>query len=754
MRSGAPLVAAASLLLAPSLLAPLEAEGIAQITRSRAQREYHASHGRAGLQAANRAQSLRTTFEASGIRVHDPARPDAPELLSLSLTGIGRRDALAVIEPGEVTSSGARVEIRREGLVEWYLNSASGLEQGFTLAERPAGDGPLVLELALRGATATQGGEALSLVSASGRRLHYGGLVAVDAAGLEIVARLSVPDPAHMRIEVEDADAAYPLVIDPLLTNTPDGELDPIAPNSGLSHVTFIGDVNGDGYDDVMAGTHYGYVFLGSAPGIASSGFENAATELRGFAGGGKNMAGAGDVNGDGYDDVLMGFDHGLYGGWAEIWMGSPSGIVTSTHTEIWSGLMNDGYTYGGPTCVAGVGDVNGDGYDDVILTTYRSNVPYTSQAVAAIFHGSAAGISGYIGLPDTLIVFSLGYGLRCAGAGDVNGDGYDDVILGLTGYGDPYGTGPGAAMVFHGSASGIASGDHGDTLLTVEGYSGEFGTSVAGAGDVNGDGFDDVIVSDPYFGGGAAFVYLGSASGIPDSSSYWSPTAIMIEPDLSTLGLGYFASSVAGAGDVNGDGYDDVIVGAPWADAGEEREGAAFVFLGSATGIAAGSSDNAYARLESNQAFAYFGVDVAGGGDVNGDGLADVLIAADLYDVGEAAEGAAFVYLGQADIDGDHAPDSTDNCLSQMNPSQLDADGDGFGNACDADFDQSGVSGISDYGTFRSCYGQAVPASAGPAADPTCAESDMNGDLVVGVADYGLFRGAFGSAPGPGSAR
>ena len=630
---------------------------------------------------------------------------------------------------------------------ERYENAASGLEQGFTFSQKPAGDGPLVVELALRGATASAAAGGVSLASASGRRLHYGGLVAIDSAGREIVARMSAPDPARVRIEVEDGDAAYPLVIDPLLTNTPDSVLDTNYPNNGLGYVTSIGDVNGDGYDDVMAGWHYGYVFLGSASGIPSSGFESAATELRGLAYSGKNMGGAGDVNGDGFDDVIMGF--GFSGtGWAEIWMGSPSGIDTSSHSDIMSGMMNDGYTYGDITSVAGAGDVNGDGYDDVILTSYRSTVPYAAQSVAAIFHGSAAGISGFIGSPNSLIAFARGYGLRCAGAGDVNGDGYDDVILGLTGYGDPYGSGPGAAMVFHGSASGIASGDHGDTLLIIEDYFGEFGTSVAGAGDVNGDGFDDVIVSDPYFGGGAAFVYLGSASGIPDSLSWYSPTAIMLEPDLSTIGSGLFASSVAGAGDVNGDGYDDVIVGAPYADAGQMREGAAFVFLGSATGIAAGTSDSAYARLESNQPSAYLGVDVAGGGDVNGDGLAEVLTAAAAYDAGEPAEGAAFVYLGEADVDGDRAPDATDNCPARKNPTQLDVDADGLGNHCDADFDQNGASGLSDFGTFRGCYGRTVPVSGGPAADPTCAESDMDGNGGVGTSDYGLFRSAFGSPP------
>jgi hypothetical protein len=104
---------------------------------------------------------------------------------------------------------------------------------------------------------------------------------------------------------------------------------------------------------------------------------------------------------------------------------------------------------------------------------------------------------------------------------------------------------------------------------------------------------------------------------------------------------------SVAGAGDVNGDGYADVIVGAYASDAGVTDQGAAFVFLGSAAGIADGDPTTAHAQLESDQAFAYMGRSVAGAGDVNGDGYADVIVGADGYDAGESDEGAAFVFLG-----------------------------------------------------------------------------------------------------------
>jgi hypothetical protein len=105
----------------------------------------------------------------------------------------------------------------------------------------------------------------------------------------------------------------------------------------------------------------------------------------------------------------------------------------------------------------------------------------------------------------------------------------------------------------------------------------------------------------------------------------------------------------VAGAGDVNDDGYSDVIVSAPFYDAGEIDEGAAFVFLGSAAGIADGDPSTAATQLESDQDGARLGYSVAGAGDINGDGYADVIVGANRYDAGETHEGAAFVFLGSA---------------------------------------------------------------------------------------------------------
>jgi hypothetical protein len=238
--------------------------------------------------------------------------------------------------------------------------------------------------------------------------------------------------------------------------------------------------------------------------------------------------------------------------------------------------------------------------------------------------------------------------GISVAGAGDVNGDGFADVIVGASDY-DAGETDEGASFVFLGGPTGIPSGNPSSASARLESNQADayMGWSVAGAGDVDGDGYGDVIVGasdydDVETDEGAAFVFLGSASGIANGNPSTAAAQLEADQDYAWLGV-----SVAGAGDVNGDGYADVIVGASGYDAGKPDEGAAFVFLGSPTGIPSGNPASAAAQLTSSQADASLGMSVAGAGDVNGDGFADVIVGATDYDDSETDEGAAFVFLG-----------------------------------------------------------------------------------------------------------
>jgi len=655
--------------------------GFAAVQSQIAQREYRTSANSNGLQAPNRAHNLRTYFVPTGIRVHDRTRSGSPELLALNLSGVGRGETLVRIEPGEVTSDGARVEIKRPGLLEWYENSPAGLEQGVTLREQPTGEGPLVVELLVRGARASLHGERVSFATPTGRQLSYSKLAVWDARGHALEAHFELPEHSLLRLVIDDDEAIYPVVIDPLLTASADTQLESDQANTNLGvSVAGAGDVNDDGYADVIVGAYRydagetdegaAFVFLGSASGIVVNGNPaNADAQLesnQAEAWLGWSVAGAGDVNGDGYADVIVGAyryffpDTEVEVGAAFIFLGSASGIVDSGGplNADTSFVANRADAWLGHS-VAGAGDVNDDGYADVIVGAPYYDVSLNPEntknsGAAFIFLGSATGISdGGPASTDTRLEAASDatgalFGHSVAGAGDVNDDGYADVIVGAPFF-DLGEWNEGAVFVFLGSAAGVADGGPSTAATQLESnqIDAGLGWSVAGAGDVNGDGYADVIVGAVLYDAGetdegAAFVFLGSAAGIADGDPSTAATLLVSNQDSAKMG-----QSVAGIGDINSDGYGDVIVGAYRYDAGETHEGAAFVFLGSASGLVAlGNPANADVQLESNQAWAWLGYSVAGAGDVNDDGVPDTIVGAPAYNAGQLKEGAAFVFL------------------------------------------------------------------------------------------------------------
>ena len=237
----------------------------------------------------------------------------------------------------------------------------------------------------------------------------------------------------------------------------------------------------------------------------------------------------------------------------------------------------------------------------------------------------------------------NMGSGI--AAAGDVNGDGYDDVIV-ASGRWSNGQNDEGRAFVYYGSAAGLrATADWSVESNQFQAYLGPVGT----AGDVNGDGYDDIIVSATRFDGdhtneGRAFVFLGSAAGLScgagcpvDATTAAAWTA---ESHQANAELGF---PVGTAGDVNGDGYDDVLVGAHLYDGAFTDEGKVWVYLGSASGLA----NTAAWSVMGGQASARLGPGSGAAGDVNGDGFDDVLVAAHLYDNGQADEGRVLPLSG-----------------------------------------------------------------------------------------------------------
>jgi hypothetical protein len=253
--------------------------------------------------------------------------------------------------------------------------------------------------------------------------------------------------------------------------------------------------------------------------------------------------------------------------------------------------------------------------------------------------------------VPETL------FGMSVSGAKDVNGDGSDEVLVGAPWQASGE-SGEGMVFVWFGSSSGLGpNGTPANADWIAEGQQpGAFlGRSVSAAGDVNKDGFGDIIVgasgfesSSAELNEGAAFVWHGSASGLGPPGRPANATW-RAESNQGPVGTGTtFGWSVRDAGDVNRDGFADVLIGAPDYDHGQTDEGGAFVWYGGPLGLGVmGTPLNAHWVAESDQARARFGLSVSSAGDVNGDGVGDVIVGAPLFDATTDGEGRAFLFMG-----------------------------------------------------------------------------------------------------------
>jgi hypothetical protein len=390
-----------------------------------------------------------------------------------------------------------------------------------------------------------------------------------------------------IRITVASAGAVFPVTIDPLAVSADwTGESNQPSAWYGYSVAT-AGDVNGDGYADVIVGAYRyddgepnegaAFLYYGSAGGIGTTAAWMAESNLVGALFG-HSVSTAGDVNGDGYADVIVGApnpDHGTKLGLAYAYYGSPTGLPATADWTVEGDQLTDWFG----RRVHTAGDVNGDGFDDVIVGVpqYDSDKQGVGKAVA--YYGSATGLdttADWTAIGTQVLAL---FGRDAKTAGDVNGDGFDDVIVGAHYY-DHGQKNEGRAFLYEGSPRGLRT----NPSWTAEGnqVGAVFGRSVSTAGDVNGDGYDDVIIGAPQYdhgqtNEGMAFAYYGSATGLSTTANW---TAEGNQADA------WFARSVATAGDVNGDGFADVIVGAPNFDTQQTDGGKVFVYYGSAAGL------------------------------------------------------------------------------------------------------------------------------------------------------------------------
>jgi hypothetical protein len=326
----------------------------------------------------------------------------------------------------------------------------------------------------------------------------------------------------------------------------------------------------------------------------------------------GTSVASAGDVNGDGYADLVVGAPDADPGGRTEagtasVFLGSASGVSAMPARVLEGVAAEDQFGWS----VASAGDVNGDGYADLVVgARYADPGGRSNAGTASVFLGSASGVAATPARVLEGVAAGDTFGRSVASAGDVNGDGFADLVVGAP-FADPGGRmNTGTASVYLGSASGVAAMPA--RVLEEGSVEDWFGWSVASAGDVNGDGYADLVVgaywADPGGrpGAGGAGVYLGSASGVAATSARVFHGAAAGDT---------FGRSVASAGDVNGDGYADLVVGAPYANrGGRQWAGTVSVFHGSASGVSATPAR----VLEGEGAGSLFGSSVASADTVN----------------------------------------------------------------------------------------------------------------------------------------
>ena len=532
------------------------------------------------------------------------------------------------------------------------------------------------------------------------------------------------------------------------------------------SSVSSAGDVNGDGFDDLFIGapgadpngigSGESYLVFGDQANLAAldmaDGTADGMIELANLNGGkgyifegidrgdgsGVSVASAGDVNGDGFDDLFVGadgatpngYDSGesylVYGGLANLQSLDRDGDgmielsdLTAATGYVFKGI--DGNDRSGFS-VSSAGDVDGDGFDDLIIGAYsdQSAGPFIGESYL-VFGGaeSLQALDMADGRTDGMIELAAldqatGYtfegidwfdrsGISVSSAGDVNGDGLDDLIIGASG-GDQSGgafNDEGESYLVFGGAANLAMLDTKNGTLAADGiidladldlttgyviegidifdFSGD---SVSSAGDVNGDGFDDLIIGAYNADGnsdtaGESYLVFGGAASLQllDSSNGASlPDGRIALADL-TAATGYHfkgtdesdlaGTSVSSAGDVNGDGLDDLIISAPLADPNGgpfDDEGEAYVVFGGAANLMAldladGTADGMIdlVNVGPGNGLLIEGIDrgdglgsmVSAAGDVNGDGFDDLIIGAYYADPNGSSSGESYLIYG-----------------------------------------------------------------------------------------------------------
>lgn len=423
------------------------------------------------------------------------------------------------------------------------------------------------------------------------------------------------------------------------------------------SSLSVADDVDGDSHVDLWIGAYghdlasseqnAGRMYLISGPLTGTETLASATTTITGTDGGddlGFSASNLGDVDSDGMDDLVAGaYGHNvgsvLDAGAAYIFTGIAAGALTSDDAKatIEGAVASDSVGY----AVTGPGDVSGDGTPDVMIGAYGNDAAGSGSGAVAIFSGSAAGDLDFASDGDAFITGIDGSdaaGYSVAGAGDVNGDGVNDIVIGANAR-----SSNGSAYLVLGPISGTMSLTAADASIDGLNSYDALGNAVGGAGDTDDDGLDDFMVAAHYVNGvgdDAGTVYLFSTM----------PTGAVSPATADATFSGgatedYLGRTVAGVRHVNGDDYADIVIGATGADNGSVLGvGYAYLFYGPYSGAYA--SSDADASFAGDAAYDALSASI-GAGDIDESGADDVLLGAMAVDTGGTNAGRAFVFYG-----------------------------------------------------------------------------------------------------------
>lgn len=575
-----------------------------------------------------------------------------------------------------------RVEQSHGSLTAWVARRPGAVEQGWTLAERPAGAGPVELHLAVTGAELVAIEDDAAELATAEVRWRYTGLKAWDAAGKDLPARLA-RSPEGLAVIVDDTDARYPIEIDPalsasqikLMAQAPLQEPSYVMPekyNYGAA-IRDVGDLNGDGYDDIAIGAPIDYtwsnaahtdicrrggrvyVYYGSPLGIDPQSEQVLEPRGDGQIAMWEPLSIDGDIAPE-EDCTEYRFGADLAAGEFDNWegrdlvIGAPSrgyddedGYVGGNvdRGRVWV-YYNQGNNTGwaaplfAPWCTQ---LQNRIGTSVDTITIGATSVGIASAPDPALFNNSI-----YFEMLQVFESTDCIYGDSCAGGEIYSPDPFQYSRFGHR-------------VRFLGDAIAVAAprmdtwgAVYAGVLLAnpTQTSDGRFGWDIDDAGDVDGDGIPDLIVGAPGNAKkGSAYLYRGLGPALFSPPIELLPPGVMVGDEYGT--------AVAGVGDINEDGFDDLVIGSP--NDGYYDAGVAYLYLGDSSGQL-GNNGIPFWPMEMKPN-GFFGHRVSPAGDVNGDKRPDLMVSAcDQFDtafdtetqnMAEWCTGAVFVFTDLA---------------------------------------------------------------------------------------------------------